>query len=66
MVLRVPPGRGVDAQCVIDGALRRFGAGGLAHVVHNKVEAAYRRTDLFERRGRPMDDWAAYLASGES
>ena len=34
----------------------------LAHVVRNKVEAAYRRTDLFERRRRLMDDWAAYLA----
>ena len=37
----------------------------LAHVVQNKVEAAYRRTDLFERRRRFMDDWAGYLA-GES
>ena len=35
----------------------------LAHVVHNKVEAAYRRSDLFERRRRVMEDWAAYLAS---
>ena len=34
----------------------------LAHVVQNKVEAAYRRTDLFERRRRLMDDWAEYLA----
>ena len=34
----------------------------LAHVVRNKVEAAYRRTDLFERRRRLMNDWAAYLA----
>ena len=34
----------------------------LAHMVQNKVEAAYRRTDLFERRRRLMDDWAAYLA----
>ena len=34
----------------------------LAHVVQNKVEAAYMRTDLFERRRRLMDDWAAYLA----
>ena len=33
----------------------------LAHVVQNKVEAAYRRTDLFERRRLLMDDWAAYL-----
>ena len=27
-----------------------------------QAEAAYRRTDLFERRRRLMDDWAAYLA----
>ena len=37
----------------------------LAHVVQNRVEAAYRRTDLFERRRRLMNDWAAYLASEE-
>ena len=35
----------------------------LAHVVKNKVEAAYRPTDLFERRRRLMDDWADYLGS---
>ena len=28
----------------------------LAHVIQNRVEAAYRRTDLFERRRRLMDD----------
>ena len=33
----------------------------LAHVVQNKVEAAYARSDLFERRRRLMDDWAQYL-----
>ena len=33
----------------------------LAHVVTNKVEAAYARSDLFERRRKLMDDWAAYL-----
>ena len=38
----------------------------LAHVVQNKVEAAYRRTDLFERRRRLMNDWAAYLADRNS
>ena len=32
----------------------------LAHVVQNKVEAAYPRSDLFERRWRLMDDWSAY------
>ena len=33
----------------------------LAHVVQNKVEAAYARSDLFERRRRLMNEWAAYL-----
>ena len=37
----------------------------LAHVVQNKVEAAYARSHLFERRRRLMDDWAEYLR-GES
>ena len=34
----------------------------LAHVVGNQTEAAYARSDLFERRRRLMDEWAAYLA----
>jgi integrase len=34
----------------------------LAHTVKNKVEAAYRRSDLFDRRRALMDDWAKYLA----
>ncbi len=38
----------------------------LAHVVKSKVEAAYRRTDLFERRRRLMADWEAYLAGRET
>jgi integrase len=32
----------------------------LAHTVANRVEAAYRRGDLFDKRRRLMDDWAAY------
>ena len=36
----------------------------LAHKVRNQIEAAYRRSDLFERRRRLMDDWAGYLAGG--
>ena len=36
----------------------------LAHVVRNKVEVAYARSDLFERRRRLMNDWAAYLDGG--
>ena len=35
----------------------------LAHVVPNKVEAAYAQPSLFERR-LLMDDWAAYLSEG--
>ena len=33
----------------------------LAHVVRNPVEAAYARSDLFERRRLLMDDWSSYL-----
>ena len=36
----------------------------LAQVVRNRVEAAYARSDLFERRRVLMDDWARYLAQG--
>lgn len=36
----------------------------LAHVVANKVEAAYRRTDLFDKRRILMADWGAYCWSG--
>jgi integrase len=32
----------------------------LAHTVGNGVEAAYRRGDLFEKRRRLMEDWAAF------
>ena len=35
----------------------------LAHAVGNKVEAAYRRGDLFERRRRIMADWAKFCVS---
>ncbi|MCW3477684.1 tyrosine-type recombinase/integrase [Limobrevibacterium gyesilva] len=34
----------------------------VAHAVGDKVEAAYRRGDLFEKRRRLMDEWAAYCA----
>ena len=36
----------------------------MAHVVRNRVEAAYARSDLFERRRVLMDDWARYLYQG--
>ena len=34
----------------------------LAHAVADKVEKAYRRTDLFEKRRRLMADWAAWCS----
>jgi integrase len=37
----------------------------LAHAIPNGVEAAYRRGDLFEKRRRLMDEWAAFCASPE-
>ena len=33
----------------------------LAHVNSDRVEAAYRRSDLFDRRRVLMNDWAAYV-----
>jgi len=35
----------------------------LAHAVGDKVEAAYRRGDLFQKRRRIMDDWARYCGT---
>jgi integrase len=36
----------------------------LAHAVANEVEAAYRRSDLFEKRRTLMEDWAAFCQEG--
>jgi len=33
----------------------------LAHSVSSKVEAAYRRGDMFEKRRKMMEDWAAFV-----
>jgi integrase len=38
----------------------------LAHLVANKVEAAYRRGNLLEKRRRMMDAWGAYCEGGKS
>jgi integrase len=35
----------------------------LAHAISNKVEAAYRRGDLFEKRRQPMASWAAFATA---
>ncbi|MEW8474900.1 MAG: hypothetical protein AB2652_19300 [Candidatus Thiodiazotropha endolucinida] len=34
----------------------------LAHAIENKVEAAYRRGDLFTKRRKMMQEWANYIA----
>jgi integrase len=34
----------------------------LAHTIANKVEAAYRRSDLFEKRRSLMQEWGSYCA----
>lgn len=34
----------------------------LAHTISNAVEAAYRRTDLFDKRRRLMQEWAKFCA----
>ena len=38
----------------------------LAYVVENRVEAAYRRSDLFEKRRELMDCWAIYVTSSRT
>ncbi len=38
----------------------------LAHAIGDKVEAAYRRGDLFDKRTRLMSEWAAFCAKVES
>ena len=35
----------------------------LSHAVGNKVGAAYRRGDLFEKRRRLMDDWVTFCST---
>ena len=44
-------------------APREVAEAALAHVNSNKVEAAYARSDLFERRRELMEQWADYLKS---
>jgi len=36
----------------------------LAHAIENRVEAAYRRGDLLEKRRRLMDAWGDFCISG--
>jgi integrase len=36
----------------------------LAHAIKNKVEGAYRRGDLFQKRAQIMGEWAAFCGAG--
>ena len=38
----------------------------LAHAVESRVEAAYRRGDLFEKRRKLMEGWACFCAAPTS
>ncbi|MCY4240498.1 MAG: tyrosine-type recombinase/integrase [Rhodobacter sp.] len=51
--------------CAETGRPREIAEAALAHVVGG-VEGAYFRSDLFERRRRLMDAWAAYLTGGSA
>ncbi len=52
--------------CSETGVRREVAEAALAHVVKNKVEAAYARSDLLESRREVMERWSEYLARGES
>ncbi len=43
---------------------REVAEAALAHQVKDKVEVAYARSTLFERRRRLMNDWSLYLSEG--
>ena len=51
--------------CAETGKPREIAEAALAHIVGG-VEGAYFRSDLFERRRRLMDSWAAYLSGSDS
>ena len=38
----------------------------LVHVNSDRIEAAYRRSDLFEKRRKLMADWASYIAASDA
>ena len=49
--------------CAESGVDREVAEACLAHVVANKVEAAYRRSDILKRRVPVMEDWAQYVTA---
>jgi len=46
-------------------APREVSEAALAHTVKNKAEAAYARSDLFEKRSKLMQGWAQFLSKAE-
>jgi integrase len=44
---------------------REVAEAALAHVVGDKVEAAYRRGDLFEKRRRLMEAWEKFATKAQ-
>ena len=42
---------------------REVAEAALAHVVKDKAEAAYARSDMFEKRRKMMESWAGYLTA---
>jgi integrase len=46
------------------GYPREVAEAALAHAVGDKVEAAYRRTDLLDKRRKLMAAWGDYCSSG--
>lgn len=47
-------------------APREITEAALAHALADKVEAAYRRSDLFDKRRALMEAWAQYCASEQA
>ncbi|SHK54941.1 Integrase [Shimia gijangensis] len=45
---------------------REVAEAALAHTIKDKAEAAYARSDLFEKRTKMMESWAIYLNHGYS
>ena len=46
-------------------APREVSESALAHVLENKVEASYARTDHLESRRELMEQWAKFLCGGK-
>ena len=48
------------------GQSRDLAEAALSHAVGDQTERAYARSDMFERRRRVMNDWAAYLTERQA